>query len=92
VETVQLDENFEIAIPASIYKRVGAKIGDLISISVENGRVILEPYEAADCPKNTDADTKAGQRNSDWFGSVQGVYVGVEEIDEYIRAERADWE
>ena len=69
----------QITLPARLLRELGLGAGDRVSIRVDGDRLILRP------------------RPKDWAdyygGSMRGIYGGTkEEIDEYIRQERASWD
>jgi hypothetical protein len=47
MDLVQLDENNEVTILASVYERIGAKIGDLFTIHVDAGKIVMQPLRSA---------------------------------------------
>jgi antitoxin component of MazEF toxin-antitoxin module len=55
MDLVQLDENNEVTIPASNCERIDAKIGDLFTMQVDGGKIIIEPLKSASGQFGTDA-------------------------------------
>jgi AbrB family looped-hinge helix DNA binding protein len=42
---VKVRAGYQITIPAAILKELGITIGDLLSVTVQNGRIILTPVK-----------------------------------------------
>ena len=87
-----LKEKGQITLPANIRKRIHAGAGDLFDCEVVDGKVVMTPQKVV--PANTRArpKKKKGIDISKYIGSMKGTFGSVEEIDEYIRNERASWE
>ncbi len=92
MEIVRLKDKGQVTIPASIREEIAAQAGDLFSIVVDGDSIILRPQEITarrELPKSL---AKKGVDIRPWIGSAKGVFTSVEEIDEYIRAERDKWD
>lgn len=92
MDLVRLDENNEITIPTSVYEQIGVKIGDLIAMSFEDGHIVIRSLTAATSQQATEEIAEAAAKNSKRSRSVPGAQASLAEIDEFVRAERADWE
>jgi AbrB family looped-hinge helix DNA binding protein len=78
VATAKLSSKHQITLPVDVVRQLGLEPGDRLAVGVEEDRIVLRP------------------RPRDWVeyyrGRLRGVYgSSVEEIDEYIRKERASW-
>ncbi|MDP2939143.1 MAG: AbrB/MazE/SpoVT family DNA-binding domain-containing protein [Candidatus Omnitrophota bacterium] len=80
----QIRRNFQITLPASIRKRLGLNIGDLVETTVKEGKIILIPKKTIDAEqswfwtkewqeaeKEADSDLKSGKVKK--FKSVEDL-------------------
>jgi AbrB family looped-hinge helix DNA binding protein len=89
MEIVRLKDKGQITIPAALREELKAQVGDFFSISVEDGAYVVKRLSLASGAPQSERPKK---KPSSWFGSVKGVYTSVEEIDAFIKAERAQWD
>jgi len=78
VATAKLSSKHQITLPVAMVRRLGLEPGDRLAVGVEGDRIVLRPQ-----PR-------------DWVeyyhGRLKGVYGStIEEMDEYVRKERASW-
>ena len=70
----QIRQNYQLTLPASLRKRLGLKVGDLMDVMVKGATLILTPKRAVDLEdawfwsnawqgheREADADIKAGR-------------------------------
>ncbi len=78
MSVVKLSSKRQITLPANICRNLGIKEGDHLILEIKDGHATLIPV-----PKSY----------TDYFkGIAQGVYgKTAEEIDSYIKKERASW-
>ena len=89
METVRLKDKGQITIPAALREELNAQVGDFFSMSLEDEALVMRRQTlASPAPRNGPHKKKP----SSWFGSIKGVYSSVEEIDAFIKAERAQWD
>ena len=48
IATAKLTETFQITIPAEVRQKLGLKVGDMVSLAIEEGRVVLQRAREAD--------------------------------------------
>ncbi len=71
---LQIRHNFQITLPASIRKRLGLNIGDLLETEIKDGKIIIVPKKTIDAEQawfwtkewqeqelEAEADIKAGR-------------------------------
>jgi len=78
VATTKLSGKNQITLPVAMVRRLGLTPGRKLMLRLEDDRIVLRPEP------------------EDWVeyfhGSMKGVYGStVEEMDEYVRKERASW-
>jgi AbrB family looped-hinge helix DNA binding protein len=92
MEMVRLKDKGQITIPVSIREEIAAQIGDLFAITVDEGRIVLKAQEINSRSTATRSEKHATPTFASWIGSAKGVFASVAEVDEYIRAERSQWD
>ena len=78
VATAKLSSKHQITLPVAMVRRLGLQPGRRLMLRLEGDRILLRPEP------------------EDWVeyfhGSMKGVYGStIEEMDEYVRKERASW-
>ena len=78
VATAKLSSKHQITLPVAMVRRLGLQPGRRLILRLEGDRILLRPEP------------------EDWVeyyrGRLKGVYGStVEEMDEYVRKERASW-
>ena len=86
-----LKEKGQITLPANIRKRIHADAGDLFDCDVVDGKVIMTPQKVVPATTRSRPQKKKGVDISKYMGIASGNFGSAEEIDEYIRNERASW-
>jgi bifunctional DNA-binding transcriptional regulator/antitoxin component of YhaV-PrlF toxin-antitoxin module len=89
MEIVRLKDKGQITIPAALREELKAQVGDFFAMSVEDDAFVMRRQTLASAAPQSEMPKK---KPSSWFGSVKGVYSSVEEIDAFIKAERAQWD
>jgi AbrB family looped-hinge helix DNA binding protein len=92
MELVRLKDKGQITIPVSIREEIAAQVGDLFAIEVDEGRIVLKAQDINSRPAATQPEKVAARTFASWIGSAKGVFASVAEVDEYIRAERSQWD
>ena len=86
----KLKEKRQITVPVDICTQVHADKGDIFNFEVSGGKIIMTLQKLVPAtkeklhPKNIDI--------SKYIGIAKGTFGSVEQIDEYIRNERASWD
>lgn len=89
MEIVRLKDKGQVTIPAALREELNAQVGDFFSMSLEDDALVMRRQSLASPAPQSGPPKK---KPSSWFGSVRGVYSSVEEIDAFIKAERAQWD
>jgi AbrB family looped-hinge helix DNA binding protein len=92
LELVRLKEKGQFTLPASIREKILAQTGDLFSITLEGNRVVLEPQEVSTRLQSPAQSRKKGVDIGPWIGGAKGAFANVAEADDFVRAERGQWE
>ena len=89
-----LKDKGQITLPAEVRKKLNASKGDIFSVRVEGGQVVLTLQKLVDAvPNELGIDEKYKSKPvTDFFGSMPGHFGTAEEIDAYIREERDSWD
>jgi bifunctional DNA-binding transcriptional regulator/antitoxin component of YhaV-PrlF toxin-antitoxin module len=89
MEIVRLKDKGQVTIPAALREELKAQVGDFFAMTLEDDALVMRRQSlAAPAPQREPPKKKP----SSWFGSVKGVYSSVEEIDAFIKSERAQWD
>jgi len=86
----KLKEKRQITVPIEICNQVHADKGDIFNFEVVDNKIIMTLQKLVPATKE-----KCGAKGVDiskYIGIAKGTYGSVEEIDEYIRNERASWD
>jgi AbrB family looped-hinge helix DNA binding protein len=94
---VKLKDKGQVTIPASVREQVAARLGDVFEVSVANGNIVLKPQDVVARRKQRKARPVQNQRGTGvdifrWIGAGQGLFKTPEDVAEYIRTERAQWD
>ena len=83
-----LKEKGQITLPAAIRKKLDAEKGDIFNFEFVSGKVVMTLQKLVPAKK-------IGAKKVDiskYIGIAKGTFGSVEEIDEYVRNERASWD
>lgn len=94
---VKLKDKGQVTIPAAVREQVAARLGDVFEVSVANGNIVLKPQEVVARKKQRKAKRQQSQPGSGvdisrWIGAGQGLFKTPEDVADYIRTERAQWD
>ena len=92
MELVRLKEKGQFTLPASIREKIFAQTGDLFSFTVEGNRVVMEPQAVSTRPQSPAPSGNKGVDIGPWIGAAKGAFASVAEADDFVRAERGQWE
>ena len=92
MEFVRLKEKGQVTIPVSVRAEIDAQAGDLFSIAVEGDSIILRPQEVAPRQESAKIVKKKGVDIGPWIGSAKGTFASIDDVDEFMRAEREKWD
>jgi AbrB family looped-hinge helix DNA binding protein len=88
MSTVRIKQKGQVTLPMSVRKELNLQEGDLLELGVRKGSIVLQPRDlTARHPRK--AAKKSGLMS--YFGSGKGLFASPEEVDAYIRRERAAW-
>lgn len=87
-----LKEKGQITLPATIRRKLHADKGDIFNFEFVSGKVIMTLQKLVPARSESKKRTTKGVDISKYIGIAKGTYGSVEEIDEYIRNERASWD
>ena len=85
----KLKEKRQITVPIEICNQVHADKGDIFNFEVEDDKIIMTLQKLV--PATKEISRTKGVDISKYIGIAKGTYGSVEEIDEYIRNDRASW-
>lgn len=79
----------QITVPVEVRRAIAAGSGDLFEVRAVNGTIVMTPQriipaESSKARKKVDL--------SKYIGIAKGTYGTAQEIDAYVRNERASWE
>ncbi len=96
---VKLKQKGQITIPALLRERIAAVQGDVFDIDIVDGKIVLNPQGVVSRKSNIDEHKPSDffvKRKpvdiSQWIGSGKGLFETVEDVDTFIRHERAQWD
>ena len=87
---VRLKVKGQVTIPASVREAIQAREGDLFEVAVSEGAIVLKPREVIS--RGGESRSGKGVDIASWIGSGKGLFKTPEEVDAFIRAERAQWD
>lgn len=87
-----LKEKGQITLPSDIRKKIRAGKGDIFNFEVVGGKVVMTLQKLVPAKDVAQKKRKKGVDISKYIGSMKGAFGTVEEIDDYIRNERASWD
>lgn len=79
----------QITVPAEVRRAIAAGRGDLFEVRAVNGAIVMTPQRIIPAEGST-ARKKVDL--SKYIGIAKGTYGSADEIDAYIRNERASWD
>jgi len=89
---IRLKKKGQVAIPSAIWNEIGAREGDAFEVAVSDGVIVLQPQSAISHSAPTDGPRgRAGVDITRWIGSGKGLFQTPEEVDAFLRKERAAW-
>ena len=90
---VRVEQKYQVTIPASVREEIGLHEGDMLEARVEDGHIVLVPRQMMTKGKGTKAGGKKGQPPlSSYIGAARGLYDSPQEVDDYIRKQRDEWQ
>jgi AbrB family looped-hinge helix DNA binding protein len=89
---VKLKEKGQVTIPASVREQLSAHTGDIFEVAVSEGNIVLKPKEVVARKDKPQKTTKKGIDISSWIGSGKGMFQSPEDVDAFIKRERAAWD
>jgi hypothetical protein len=92
LEFVRLKEKGQVTIPASIREELSAEVGDLFSITFDGSNVVMKLQEISARPHSPAPTAKKGVDIGPWIGAAKGAFASVADVDDFVRAERGQWE
>jgi AbrB family looped-hinge helix DNA binding protein len=77
---------YQITLPSEVRRRLQIEKGDLLSIDIVEGRLVMTPQKEVS-PARADL-----RRLVDLVGMGSGVFASPEAVDDFIAGERATWD
>lgn len=87
-----LKEKGQITLPIDIRNAIHADKGDIFNFQVVGDQVVMTLQKVVPAQEGPTQKRAKGTDISKYIGSMKGTFGNVEEIDEYIRNERASWD
>jgi bifunctional DNA-binding transcriptional regulator/antitoxin component of YhaV-PrlF toxin-antitoxin module len=87
-----LKEKGQITLPVDIRKAIHADKGDIFNFQVVGDQVVMTLQKVVPAQKTPTPRPRKGVDISKYIGIAKGAFGSVEEIDDYIRNERASWD
>ena len=85
---VKMKDKGQVTIPASVRDQVDAHTGDLFEVEVVEGNIVLRPRDIiARGPQ-----ARTGVNITQWIGAGKGTFETPDQVDAFIRSERAQWD
>ena len=82
----------QVTIPAAVRRKIAAAENDVFDVAVVDGAIVLRPQEVvARGASRPSPDSKRVDIRG-WIGSGNGLFETPEEVDAFIRGERAQWD
>ena len=88
----KLKDKGQVTIPASVRNQIEAQVGDVFEVAVLDGNIVLRPQTLAARSAGTTRPARKGIDIGRWIGVGKGTFGSVDEIDAFIRSERAQWD
>jgi AbrB family looped-hinge helix DNA binding protein len=82
----------QVTIPAHVREQIAAHQGDMFEVAVVEGNIVLKPQEVVSRAAPRPAAKKAGVDITQWIGAGAGAFKSPDEVDAFIRRERAQWD
>ena len=90
---VTMKDKGQVTIPAAIRDEIDAHQGDVFEVVVSEGCIILKPQDVVSrATRQERLAARSGVDITPWIGSGKGLFKTPEEVDAFIRAERAQWD
>ena len=87
-----LKEKGQITLPVDVRRKIQASKGDLFDFKVVGDQVVMTLQRVVPASDTAPKPRKKGKDISKYMGIAKGTFGSVEEIDAYIRNERASWD
>lgn len=87
-----LKEKGQITVPVDIRKAIHADKGDIFNFQIIGDQVVMTLQKVVPAQKSPTPKRRKGVDISEYIGIAKGTFGSVEEIDDYIRNERASWD
>jgi AbrB family looped-hinge helix DNA binding protein len=88
MSTVRIKQKGQVTLPMSVRKELNLQEGDLLELGVQKGSIVLQPRDLT-ARRQRRTSKKSGLMS--YFGSGKGLFNSPEEVDAYVRKERAAW-
>lgn len=86
-----LKEKGQITLPVDIRTAIHADKGDIFNFEVVGEQIVMTRQKVVPAQESASKKRTKGLDISKYIGSMKGTFGSVEEIDAYIRNERASW-
>jgi AbrB family looped-hinge helix DNA binding protein len=89
---VRLKDKGQVTIPVDVRQQLAASTGDLFDVQVVEGAIVLRPATVSAQASPFAGVTPKGVDITRWIGAGRGLFGTREDVDAFIRAERAQWD
>ncbi len=88
---VRVKQKYQVTIPTSVRNEIDIHEGDTLGARVLNGQIVLTPQVISNRQKR---GKNSKHSLMDLLGANQGsgLFKSTEEVDEYIRKQRDEWD
>lgn len=87
-----LKEKGQITLPVDIRKAIHADKGDIFNFQVVGDQVVMTLQKVVPAQDGAAKKRTKGVDITKYIGSMKGTFGSADDIDEYIRNERASWD
>ncbi len=88
---VRVKQKYQVTIPTSVRNEIDIHEGDTLEAKVENGQIVLVPQTISE-RQEIGKENNRSLRDIMGTNKGSGLYKSAQEVDEYIRKQRDEWD
>ena len=90
---VKVKQKYQVTIPVTVREEINLHEGDTLEAKVEDGHIVLIPQQMmARETGRKPAGKKAPSSLASYIGAAKGLYNSPQDVDDYIRNLRKEWQ